>query len=78
MPQNLRYFLPRAGIALVGWGAAYWLLTKLSTHVSPAIVYITAIAWALGGVACFGYIRKLLREAALLPDRTANTERNPT
>jgi hypothetical protein len=58
----MAYVLPRAILVLLLWGATYWLLTELSTEVPAAVVYMTGIAWALAGVVCFGYIRKLRRE----------------
>jgi hypothetical protein len=61
----MAYLLPRAFIVLACWGATYWVLTLLSTELPPSVVYITGIAWLLGGVVCFGYIRKLRRDAEL-------------
>jgi hypothetical protein len=58
----MAYVLPRAVLVLLLWGATYWLLTLLSTEVPPAVVYMTGIGWALAGIVCFGYIRKLRRE----------------
>ncbi len=55
MPQNLTYVLPRAVIVLIGWGVTYLILTALSTHVPPAVVYMAGVAWVLAGVVCFGY-----------------------
>lgn len=59
----MAYLLPRAVIVLLGWGATYWLLTALSPHLPPSIVYITGIAWMLAGIVCFGYLYKLRHEA---------------
>jgi hypothetical protein len=56
MGQNLTYVLPRAVIALLPWGATYWVLTALSPQLAPSIVYITGISWVLAGVVCFGYL----------------------
>jgi hypothetical protein len=67
MAQNLTYVLPRAFIVLVGWGATYFILTALSTHLPPAVVYMTGIAWVLAGIVCFGYIYRLRRDAGTLP-----------
>ena len=69
----MAYVLPRAVLVLLGWGATYWLLTLLSTEVSPAVVYMTGIAWVLAGIVCFGYLYRLRREMGLLPDRAAHT-----
>jgi hypothetical protein len=74
----MAYLLPRAIIVLIGWGTSYWLLTLLSTHVSPAVVYFTAIGWALAGVVCFGYLYKLRREAGIGPFRSTDSGRHPT
>jgi len=73
MSQNLGYALPRAVIVLVGWGATYWILTALSTHLAPAVIYITGVAWVLAGVVCFGYLYKLRREFGTLPYRAPAT-----
>jgi len=72
------YVLPRAGIVLLGWGATYWILTALSPHLPPAVVYITGIAWVLAGIVCFGYLYKLRREAGFLQDRPAGTRQRAT
>jgi hypothetical protein len=72
----MAYVLPRAVLVLLGWGTTYWLLTLLSTQVPPSVVYITAIAWLLAGVVCFGYLYRLRREMGLLPDRAADKARN--
>jgi hypothetical protein len=74
----MAYILPRAIIVLIGWGASYWLLTLLSTQVSPMVVYFTAIAWALAGVVCFGYLYKLRREAGIGQIRSIDSGRRPT
>jgi hypothetical protein len=78
MAQNLAYVLPRAVIVLVGWGATYWLLTALSPHLPPTVVYITGVAWILAGVVLFGYLYRLWRELGLLPDPAARSGREPT
>jgi len=70
--------LPRAAIVLFGWGATYWLLTALSPHLPPAIVYITGLAWVLAGIVLFGYLYRLRRELGLLPNPAARGERKPT
>jgi hypothetical protein len=78
MTQNLASVIPRAVLVLMAWGATYWFLTVLSTHVPPAVVYFTAVAWALGGVVCFGYIRALHRAAGMAQECSVNTDDNPT
>jgi hypothetical protein len=67
MPHNLAYVLLRAVIVLIGWGVMYFILTALSTHVPPAVVYMASVAWVLAGVVCFGYIYKLRRDLGTLP-----------
>jgi len=74
MAQNLVYALPRAVLVLLGWGATYWILTALSTHLPPTMVYITGVAWVLAGIGCFGYLYKLRRDVGLLPSRPAHTD----
>ena len=75
MGQNLTYVLPRAVIALLPWGATYWVLTALSPQLAPSIVYITGISWVLAGVVCFGYLYRLRREMGLVPDRGPTAKR---
>ena len=58
----MAYVLPRAVIVLIGWGTTYFILTALSTHLAPAVIYITGVAWVLAGIVCFGYLYKLRRE----------------
>lgn len=74
----MAYVLPRAVLVLLLWGATYWLLTLLSTEVPPAVVYMTGIGWALAGVVCFGYIRKLRRDADLAESRGFRPGSHPT
>jgi hypothetical protein len=70
----MAYVLPRAALVLSGWFATYWFLTVISTALPPSVIYFTAVAWAMGGVVCFGYIRKLRREADLAQSRVVNSE----
>ena len=74
----MTYVLPRAVIVLLGWGAMYWILTALSPHLPPTVIYLTGLMWVSAGVLCFGYIYKLRRELGLLPDRAIGRERHPT
>jgi len=67
MTHGWAYVLPRAVIVLVGWGATYFILTALSTRLSPSVIYITGVAWVSTGVLLFGYLYKLRREMGLLP-----------
>jgi hypothetical protein len=70
--------LPWAVIVLLGWGATYWLLTALSPHLTPAIIYLSGIAWVLAGIVLFGYLYMLRRELGLLPNSPAvRSERHP-
>jgi len=78
MAQNLTYVLPRIVIVLLGWGATYWVLTALSTHLAPVIVYITGIAWVSAGIVLFGYLYKVRRQLGLPPDPAARRGRKPT
>jgi hypothetical protein len=71
--QTLVYMLPRAVLVLMAWGATYWFLTLISMHVPPSVVYFTAVAWALAGVVCFGYIRTLHHEALAAQEHAENT-----
>jgi len=67
MTHGWAYVLPRAVIVLIGWGATYFILTALSTHLPASVIYLTGILWMLAGVLCFGYLYKLRREIGLLP-----------
>lgn len=65
MAQNFAYALPRAVIVLIGWGATYWILTALSTHLPPTVVYVTGLAWVASGIGIFGYLYRLRRELGI-------------
>ena len=65
MVHNLSYALPRAIIVLIGWGTTYWILTALSPHLPPVMVYITGLAWVAAGIAIFGYLYRLRRELGI-------------
>lgn len=65
MAENLSYALPRAVIILIGWAATYWILTVLSTHLPPTLVYVTGLAWVAAGVVIFGYLYRLRRELGI-------------
>jgi hypothetical protein len=77
VPQHVAYMAPRAVLVLFGWGATYWILTAVSTHLPPAVVYITGISWMLAGAVGFGYLYRLRREAEVLQSPTAATKHNP-
>jgi hypothetical protein len=72
------YILPRAVIVLLGWGATYFILTALSPHLPPMVVYLTGFAWLFAGVACFGYLYKLRQEAGFSQSRSIGTRHKPT
>jgi hypothetical protein len=74
----MAYVLPRAVIVLLGWGATYFILTALSTHLPAAVVYITGIAWVLAGIVGFGYLYKLRQDAGLQSVRPAATRQKTT
>jgi hypothetical protein len=74
----MAYVLPRAVIVLIGWGATYFILTALSTHLTPAIIYITGISWVLAGIVCFGYLYKLRREMGFQRHRSVRASNKPT
>ena len=78
MAQNPTHIVSRAVLVLLGWGATYWILTALSPHLPPAVIYFTGIAWVLAGIVCFGYIYRLCREGGFLRDRPANTRQKAT
>jgi hypothetical protein len=66
----MSYVLPRAVIVLVGWGLTYFILTALSTHLPPMVVYLTGFGWLFAGLACFGYLYRLRHDAALSHNRS--------
>ena len=78
MTHGWAYVVPRAVIVLIGWGATYFILTALSTHLPPSVIYLTGILWMLAGIICFGYLYKLRREMALLPYGPAAAPPQPT
>ena len=73
----MAYVLPRAFIVLIGWGTTYFILTALSTHLAPAVIYITGVAWVLAGIVCFGYLYKLRREMGFPHYRPAGAPQQP-
>ncbi len=77
VPQHLAYMLPRAVLVLIGWGATYWILTAVSTHLPPAVVYITGISWVAAGAVGFGYLYRLRREAEFMQRAPAAAEQTP-
>jgi hypothetical protein len=73
----MSYILPRALIVLLAWGASYFILTALSTHVPAAVVYFTGIAWSLAGIAGFGYLYRLRQHVALEQKRAVSAPHRP-
>jgi len=65
MAHGLSYILPRTVIMLIGLAATYWILTALSPHLPPSVVYVTGIAWVSAGIVCFAYLYRLRRDASL-------------
>jgi hypothetical protein len=58
----MAYILPRAAIVLIGWAITCGVIRNVTVHVSPTAFYIAAISWAVAGIACFGYLRRLRSE----------------
>jgi hypothetical protein len=58
----MAYLLPRAVIVLVGWGLTCALIKNLWPAADPIIFGVAGMSWVLGGIAYFGYLRKLRRE----------------
>ena len=56
------YLLPRAVIVLIAWGMTCGLIRNLWPAVDPMIFGVAGACWALGGIACFPYLRKLRRD----------------
>jgi hypothetical protein len=73
----MAYILPRAVIVLLGWGATYWILTALSPHLPPMVVYLTGFAWLFAGVVCFGYLYNLRYDVSFHQSRTFGNWQKP-
>ncbi len=67
-----------AALVLLGWGAAYRILTALSTHLPPAVIYFAGVAWMLAGVVGFRYLYRLRCEAMAVQSRAIGAEHKPT
>ncbi len=78
VPHYFAYMLRRAALVLLGWGAAYWILTAASTHLPPAVVYFAGVSWVLAGVVGFGYLYRLRCEAVVAQNRSVGAEHTPT
>jgi hypothetical protein len=59
----MSYILPRAFIVLICWGITCGLINTVWSRVDLMIVCFAGTSWALAGIVCFGYLRKLRREA---------------
>jgi drug/metabolite transporter (DMT)-like permease len=70
----MAYVLPRAIIVLLCWGLSYGLVRIVIADESWAVFGFTGLSWALAGIVCFGYIRKLRHEAGLYQTRPVNSE----
>jgi hypothetical protein len=58
----MAYLLPRAVIVLIAWSVTCGIINVWSS-VDPVAFYIAGVSWALVGIAFFGYVYKLRREA---------------
>jgi hypothetical protein len=63
------YFLPRTVIVLFGWGMTCGLIAEVWPNVDPMVFCFVGVSWLLAGIACFGYVRRLRREAEFDRDR---------
>jgi len=58
----MAYLLPRAVLVVIAWGMTCGLIGKLWPAADPTIFGVVGACWALGGIAYFGYLRKLRRD----------------
>ncbi|HUZ34551.1 MAG TPA: hypothetical protein VMV19_20975 [Xanthobacteraceae bacterium] len=58
----MAYLLPRTLVVLIAWGMSCVAIKKLFPDVDSAMFGITGACWVTGGVAYFGYLRKLRRD----------------
>jgi len=58
----MAYILPRAFIVLLLWGITCGLIVAIVPSTDPAVYLFAGVSWAMAGMVCFGYIRKLRRE----------------
>jgi hypothetical protein len=65
----MAYFLPRAVIVLIGWGLTCGLIMSVWSYADPVIFYAAGASWAVAGIAYFGYLHKLRRQAHAQPSR---------
>ena len=70
----MAYFIPRAIIVLLCWGLSYGLMKIVIADQSLAVFYFTGLSWALAGIVCFGYVRKLRCDAELEQTRPIGSE----
>jgi hypothetical protein len=65
----MAYILPRALFIVVAWAMTCVLIRKLWPAADPAIFGMVGAPWVFGGVAYFGYLRKLHRDIEELEKR---------
>lgn len=58
----MAYVLPRAAIVLIGWLITCAIIRNVSAPGGAIAFSIAAVSWALAGIVCFGYLRRLRRE----------------
>lgn len=58
----MAYVLPRVVFILIAWGMTCALIRHLWPGADLTVFGTAAACWALGGLAYFGYLRKLRRE----------------
>jgi hypothetical protein len=58
----MAYLLPRTLVVLIAWGMSCVAIKKLFPDVDSAMFGIAGACWVTGGIAYFGYLRKLRRD----------------
>lgn len=58
----MAYLLPRTVIVLIAWGMTCVVIKNLWAGADPMVFGFAGVSWALGGIAYFGYLRKLRRD----------------
>jgi hypothetical protein len=62
----MAYLLPRAVLIIICWAMTCALIGRLWPSADPIVFGVAAASWILGGVAYFGYLRKLRRDIEAL------------
>ena len=62
----MSYLLPRAFIVLLAWGMSSLAIRKLWPEADVTVFGAVGACWVVGGIAYFGYLRKLRRDIAEL------------